>query len=104
MAAAIHNLNTLTASNKVAILGDMFELGNESDQQHTEVISLAAKTGTPSIFIGKHFKKVKGEFPGHFFETVAEAQEYLKQQTMRDTLVLLKGSRGMALEQLMPLL
>jgi UDP-N-acetylmuramoyl-tripeptide--D-alanyl-D-alanine ligase len=105
MAAAIVNLNSLTANHKVAILGDMFELGEESATQHQNIVALAAKHQIGAlVFVGKHFAQVKEKFNAHFFATPAEAAAFIQTQDWKDALVLLKGSRGMALEQLLPLL
>lgn len=105
MTAAITNLNSLSATNKVAILGDMFELGEESEVQHQRIIDLALKNEIGTlIFVGHHFFAAKDGFEANFFTTPAEAAEFIKTQDWKDTLVLLKGSRGMALEQLLPLL
>lgn len=105
MTAAINNLNSLSATKKIAILGDMFELGDESAEQHLHIIELAAKTDIDEIiFVGNHFYKAKDGSSAHFFATPVEAAEFIKTQQWKDALVLLKGSRGMALEQLLPLL
>lgn len=105
MAAAITNLNSLTSTNKVAILGDMFELGDESLVQHQRIIELAVKNEIETlIFVGHHFYNAKGNVDANFFATPAEAAEFIQTQDWKDSLVLLKGSRGMALEQLLPLL
>ena len=105
MAAAITNLNSLTSSNKIAILGDMFELGEESAIQHQHIIKLALKNEIGTlIFVGHHFYNAKGGFKANFFATPAEAAAFIQAQNWRESLILLKGSRGMALEQLLPLL
>jgi UDP-N-acetylmuramoyl-tripeptide--D-alanyl-D-alanine ligase len=105
MAAALANISALEANNKTAIIGDMFELGEESAKQHDEIASLAEKAGLNTIlFIGKHFYGLRDKYAGHFFITPKEAGEWLKTNPLTDNLVLLKGSRGMALEQLLPFL
>ncbi|WP_461789106.1 UDP-N-acetylmuramoyl-tripeptide--D-alanyl-D-alanine ligase [Pedobacter sp.] len=105
MAAAIVNLNSLTSNHKVAILGDMFELGDESVTQHQNIVELAAQNAIATlIFVGRHFYNVKEKYNGNFFETPAEAADFIKTQQWENSLILLKGSRGMALEQLLPLL
>ena len=105
MAAALANLATLTGDKKVAIIGDMFELGPEADHQHQHIAELAEKTGLQNlIFIGNHFYSLHKAYKGLFFNTPIEAGAYLKANPMKDSLILLKGSRGMALEQLLPLL
>ncbi|WP_316750469.1 UDP-N-acetylmuramoyl-tripeptide--D-alanyl-D-alanine ligase [Pedobacter gandavensis] len=105
MIAALANIASLAADKKVVIIGDMFELGNEAAEQHQLIIAEAEKAQVNTlIFIGKHFYEVKGQHIGHFFESPAEAKEFLEKEGITDSLVLLKGSRGMALEQLLPLL
>lgn len=105
MIAALANIEALSAAKKVVIIGDMFELGNESSAQHQLIISEAEKTNVNTlIFIGKYFYEEKEAHKGHFFQSPAEAKEFLEKEAIADSLVLLKGSRGMALEQLLPLL
>jgi UDP-N-acetylmuramoyl-tripeptide--D-alanyl-D-alanine ligase len=103
MMAALNNLSGLTAAHKSAILGDMFELGQEAAEQHDLIAKTAAELGLATlIFIGKHFYELKDKYAGKFFISPQEALDYLTQNPLKGNLVLLKGSRGMALEQLMP--
>lgn len=105
MEAALKNLAALTADKKVAIIGDMFEMGEESPAQHDSIAAVA--TGMDNIeviFIGKDFYAYKEKYKGHFFLSPKDAESYLQNTPVRNSLVLLKGSRGMALEQLLPLL
>lgn len=105
MGVAIKNLSSLASTNKAAIIGDMFELGDEAEQQHQEIASLAETAGFDTlILIGKYFYTLKDKYEGHFFSTPKEAKEWLQNNPIKDSLVLLKGSRGMALEQLLPML
>lgn len=105
MAAALTNLELLKGSNKTVIIGDMFELGEESAKQHLNIIEQAEKLDIDTlIFIGTHFYNAKQNHKGHFFGTLSEAAAFLKTNPLKNALILLKGSRGMALEQLMPLL
>ena len=105
MEAALNNLSGLTAACKAAILGDMFELGEEAAEQHELIAKKASAAGFNTlIFIGKYFYALKGKYAGEFFNTPKEASDYLSKNPLKNSLVLLKGSRGMALEQLMPLL
>ncbi|SFH09226.1 UDP-N-acetylmuramoyl-tripeptide--D-alanyl-D-alanine ligase [Pedobacter insulae] len=105
MMAALNNLKSLSAKHKTVIIGDMFELGDEAAKQHQNIIELALGFNFDElIFIGENFFAFKNQYQGKFFNTRAEAQLYLTQHTLKDSLILLKGSRGMALEQLLPLL
>jgi UDP-N-acetylmuramoyl-tripeptide--D-alanyl-D-alanine ligase len=102
MAAALKNLSVISADKKTAILGDMFELGPESHDQHELIVKQANESSLDQIiFIGKDFHTFKDSFKGIFFETPAEAAQYLQENLVQDHLVLLKGSRGMKLESLL---
>ncbi len=104
MAAALDNLKALKSTQKIAIIGDMFELGAEANEQHEKIAKLAASYELETIFIGKEFYKFKDKYPGKYFNIPNEVAQFLKENQVKDKLVLLKGSRGMALEQLLPLL
>ncbi|MBE9602950.1 UDP-N-acetylmuramoyl-tripeptide--D-alanyl-D-alanine ligase [Pedobacter sp. MC2016-24] len=105
MSAALDNLKSLNAPNKAVIIGDMFELGNEAAQQHQLIAGQASALNVQTlIFIGKYFYALKDQYSAHFFSNPTEAQAFLQERPITNALVLLKGSRGMALEQLMPLL
>jgi UDP-N-acetylmuramoyl-tripeptide--D-alanyl-D-alanine ligase len=102
MTAALNNIAVLSAGKKTAILGDMFELGPESLTQHQLIVNQAQESGLDQlIFIGKYFHAFKEGVNALFFETPVEAAEYLQQNPIQDHLVLLKGSRGMKLENLL---
>jgi UDP-N-acetylmuramoyl-tripeptide--D-alanyl-D-alanine ligase len=105
MEAALKNLSALTASKKVAIIADMFELGEESLELHQKIASMASNMGfDETILIGKDFYASRDRLSGRYFEDTKSAMEYLEAHLVKDSLVLLKGSRGMALEQILPLL
>ena len=102
MAAALNNISALSAEQKTAVLGDMFELGPESVAQHELIAKQAAASGLDqAIFIGKYFYALKDQLEGVFFETPTEAANYLQEKPIKNHLVLLKGSRGMKLENLL---
>jgi UDP-N-acetylmuramoyl-tripeptide--D-alanyl-D-alanine ligase len=105
MSAALANLQSLSAKHKTVIIGDMFELGPEAAAQHQEIIRQALSFGFNEVlFIGENFFTFKNEAAAKFFNTRTEAYDYLTEHPINDSLILLKGSRGMALEQLLPLL
>lgn len=110
MFVAIENIGKLTADRKVLILGDMFELGDESAAEHEAVIRKALATEVDErIFIGKDFLAQKWKFKGDmlknttFHATVENAITALKFHPVKNSTVLIKGSRGMALERLVEL-
>lgn len=106
MKVALENFIQLDKANKMAILGDMFELGDESLQEHAAIVSsLLNENKTVYYFIGKDFYGNKIEKPNfHFYETFEEFSGILKQQHIQDSMILIKGSRGMALERTLELL
>lgn len=102
MAAALENMHVLTADNKVVILGDMFELGKESFEEHRRVIEQAKSLHVNRIiFVGSEFYKHK-DIGAEFYETTEEAKKAVA--VISDSFVLLKASRGMAFEKLLELL
>ncbi|MCB9202287.1 MAG: UDP-N-acetylmuramoyl-tripeptide--D-alanyl-D-alanine ligase [Flavobacteriales bacterium] len=100
MEASVDNFATFQGS-KVVILGDMFELGNESEKEHNFILKHTLdKKFDASIFIGKEFKKAGKELPLNF-ETKEEFINYIKENPIQQDTILIKGSRGMALETLL---
>ena len=83
------------------ILGDMFELGNESQEEHKTIInSLLDKNGITIYFVGNEFFKNKVESVNFsFFETFDTFSEHLQELKINTSSILIKGSRGMALER-----
>lgn len=105
MAAALSNMEVIEAAHKTLILGDMFEMGDESASEHRKVIERAESIGAhKTIFVGKAFFEQKAERTSLFFETTEEASAYLSKNRLSDSTILLKGSRGMGFEKLMGVL
>lgn len=109
MAVAIENLGKLTAGHKVLVLGDMFEMGDEAAAEHEAVLRKALNTHVDErFFIGPDFSGSRRPEDGSqkssvFYTTVEEAMEAFKAHPIRNSTVLIKGSRGMALERLVDL-
>lgn len=104
MAAAIANLQVIQAEKKVAILGDMFEMGDQSEEEHKKVIEQAKKLNLNGlIFVGKAFYALRDE-EAQYFESTEDLKTALKEKPLEGNLILLKASRGMAFERLMELL
>ena len=91
---------------RLAILGDMFELGETSAAEHRALGELLAHLGlNNAVLIGPLMQAAAAAQPAaHYFADKAAAAEWLAHQTIAGQLVLLKGSRGMGLETLLPLL
>ncbi|SHN06428.1 UDP-N-acetylmuramoyl-tripeptide--D-alanyl-D-alanine ligase [Flavobacterium xinjiangense] len=101
MNVAIENFLQLDNPNKIMILGDMFELGQESQQEHKAIVTLLFnEKNVTSYFIGKAFydnRIDKNNF--HFYETFDAFSSRLKETKIENSTILIKGSRGMALER-----
>jgi len=101
MAVAIANFLQLEKSNKIMVLGDMFELGDESRQEHNALVdSLKNETDVQCFFVGKAFfdcQIAKDNF--HFYDSFESFSEGLKEVNFDKNTILIKGSRGMALER-----
>lgn len=107
MAVAIANFIQLDKKNKVAILGDMFELGHESIIEHQGIVDLLVhEKNIECYFIGNDFFKNKADQQHfQFYATFDEfATTVLKQHHFQNKMILIKGSRGMALERVLELL
>lgn len=101
MQAAIENLIQLDKVKKTVILGDMFELGNESDIEHKKVIDLLKEANSiDTYFVGKYFfdNQIK-ESHLHFYETFESFSDEFKKVKPSNKTILIKGSRGMSLER-----
>lgn len=106
MEVAIKNFLQLDKQNKVAVLGDMFELGAESLQEHKHIVALLKhEEKVQTYFVGKDFyeNKLDKEYL-HFFKTFDEFAKALKTEKIENKTLLIKGSRGMALERTLELL
>jgi UDP-N-acetylmuramoyl-tripeptide--D-alanyl-D-alanine ligase len=101
MSVAIANFLQLNSPNKIMILGDMFELGNDSLPEHQGLVnSLLGEKNVFCYFIGYDFYKCKIDNSNfNFFETFDMFSNYLKENTIENSTILIKGSRGMALER-----
>ena len=102
MRLALENFAELKADKKAVILGDMLELGNISDQAHREIIQLLEKLNFDKVFlVGKNFKK--NNFNPNFltFENTDELNKYLEINKLEGFFILLKGSRGIHLEDVL---
>lgn len=105
MNAAITNFTQLDGSQKIAILGDMFELGKESLAEHKKIIHLLENTQIVTYFVGKDFFYNKIEKSNlHFFNSYEDFAESLKNLNPKNQTILIKGSRGMALERTLDIL
>jgi UDP-N-acetylmuramoyl-tripeptide--D-alanyl-D-alanine ligase len=96
MKSALESFSLIQHPNKVAILGDMKELGKESESEHAQVINLCEDLRIKYFTIGEQFLTVTK----NGFNTVEDFKGYLFNQHFSGKLILLKGSRSLKLEEL----
>ncbi|PZR38707.1 MAG: UDP-N-acetylmuramoyl-tripeptide--D-alanyl-D-alanine ligase [Azospira oryzae] len=102
MEAAINNLAAIKAANKVAILGDMYELEEETEKEHKKLGSLLKEKGISAYLCGELIQVAKEVFPqGNYFTSKEALLQSLKENPIQDSTILIKASRGMALEKIM---
>ena len=104
MEAALRNLATTQSAYKLAILGDMFELGNATAAEHQHIADLADQFNLDqTILIGKHFNQTQNKAICY-----TSTEEFIEKglpdsvsEMLNDAIILIKGSRGMALERIL---
>lgn len=92
--------------NKFVVLGDMFELGDYSYQEHKLILDeLFSHPEVKCLLVGTHFNQFKNDYLGFSFcENINLAQNFIENNKIAEFTILIKGSRGIALEKLVPLL
>jgi len=99
MMAALGNFLLIEAPNKLAILGDMFELGENSRLEHQAIIDFCKSNHLKTIFIGTNFFSLHNE-GFRFFLDLQECNHYLQNNKVENHFILIKGSRGAHLEEM----
>lgn len=100
MIAAIENFASMKMKNKFLILGDMLELGDESQKEHLDLLSLLNKKElSDTLLVGSIFSNLTSIYKFKSFENVDDLLEYLEKLDLRDKYILIKGSRGIKLEK-----
>lgn len=103
MKAALESFSTIKSEEKIVILGDMFELGKESDREHQFISDYCKNLHIKNtLLVGKLFHQTTTDFTK--FETFELLQEYLENKSFKNQHILIKGSRGMALERLLDII
>jgi UDP-N-acetylmuramoyl-tripeptide--D-alanyl-D-alanine ligase len=102
MKAAILNFRNINSPSKMVILGDMFELGVESTKEHSEIVRIVDVSSFAKVLlVGPRFGSAS--LPAHFlaFNSATEVNAWLKKNHIEGHTILVKGSRGMHLEDIM---
>ena len=109
MEAALDNLEAIPSGNKIAMLGDMLELGKDSAAEHDKVLErVAAMELKAAYFVGSEFEAAfsRCTMPGNcrHFSTSSQLSGYLGKETPSGCTILIKGSRGTHMENVIPAL
>ncbi len=103
MSAAIENFANYRSDKKLLLLGDMFELGEYSHDEHQKIVNLLQEKKLNNVvLVGDEFFKLDNPFKK--FKTTQECLTYLKDLNVSDNTILIKGSRGMKMEVLQEVL
>lgn len=100
MRSALESFVDIQHDSKIAILGDMLELGKEGVSEHQRILQFCDEHAIPFLTVGPIFKSLHSRG----FENTQELIEQWSSLSLENKLILLKGSRGIALEKLLPLL
>jgi UDP-N-acetylmuramoyl-tripeptide--D-alanyl-D-alanine ligase len=100
MKLAIENFAKKNSENKILMLGAMAELGNESLQEHQGIIDLIKKYPWKNVvLVGGDFQKISHPFLS--FENSLQAKEWLVDHQVKNSYILVKGSRSMQMEKVL---
>jgi len=102
MEAALRSFGQMNSKKKIAILGDMYELENESEEEHKKIGDwLRVYKIDEALLCGELIKVAKQSSPTvRYFSKKEQLIEYLKVNPIENSTILVKASRGMALESL----
>ena len=105
MEAALNNFANVESEHKAVMLGDMLELGEDSLKEHIRIAEMAMNLGIDTIcFVGQEFEKALKEMQPcsnvMSFKTSADLATWLKENPINGSVVLIKGSRGTRMENI----
>lgn len=108
MAAALDNFRAVISPRKVVMLGDMRELGADSLQEHVAVLERLISDGLEAYLVGEEFGRALAQVEApsgwKWFGTSAQLASSLETEPVEGAMVLVKGSRGIQMEKVLPLL
>lgn len=109
MVAALDNFKNIVDDNKIALLGDMMELGQYSVSEHQRILMKLKNSGLAKVFlVGSEFRKaldiVGADDNIKWFADSESIVEYLKNNRLNNSIILIKGSRGIMMEKTIPYL
>lgn len=105
MAVALTSFAKIDNHAKIFVLGDMREMGQDAAMVHEEIVQQTIDLRLSGFFIGEEFLRFKGTHPqAIFLKSIEPLIEHFEHNPPKDLLILLKGSRGLALEKVIPYL
>ena len=106
MTLSIQNFLNLEKEDKYLIIGDMYELGVETDAEHKNIINLLSKNKkVECFFVGNYFYKNSIiEEKKYFFKDFENLFNHIKSLELKNKLIFIKGSRGMKLERILEII
>jgi len=105
MMAAINDFAGSPYPQKVVVLGDMLELGDEAETEHRKVLEAILQKDFSHVFlVGENFRSVAESTGFKVFDNAVEARNHIGSTGLFHCTILLKGSRGIALEKVLEVL
>ncbi|HQN93599.1 MAG TPA: UDP-N-acetylmuramoyl-tripeptide--D-alanyl-D-alanine ligase [Prolixibacteraceae bacterium] len=102
MEVSVRNFMQMKSQSKTMILGDMLELGDESEAEHRKIVELVLSSGIDDVYwIGNNFSQVAPD-SAKKFDRVDDLLPVLGKMNYQDRMILIKGSRGIQLEKAIP--
>ena len=105
MRAALINFASIRGEQHLLILGDMRELGTASEEEHRNILALMKELGFKEAFlVGQNFCAYNDNPNWKTFGKVEELCQHLESHPIEGKHILVKGSRGIQLEKVLPLM
>jgi len=102
MGPAVKDFADYPAPNKVLVLGDMFELGEAAEKEHQSILkSIDYGKFTAVALAGGNFYAFKDQYRALFFIDTLSLKQWFNKQNFNSAIIYLKGSRGMAMEDIL---
>jgi len=100
MEAALRNFNAHYKGEKMVVIGDMLELGDESDREHAAIAALIDQMNFREVvLVGNNFGASAAKLRCHYFKNADEATDWMSREKISNMSVLIKGSRGLKMEK-----